>query len=120
MKARILTAGSDEYLVDTRVLILARSYEAAGCPPEKVVELLRRQHFDLLLVCHSISHEDGTRLIAKVHEQFPSLLVLRIISELSPPIARPISTKVVLADFRPEVWIRAVDEMLSPSSPSFQ
>jgi DNA-binding NarL/FixJ family response regulator len=113
MKEKILTIGTDQVLVDSRVMILRRDYEVTMAHPEETLARLRAEHFDLLLVCYSIPFEKGTALIRAAHEEFPKLCIVRLLSADSPPIAKPIAHRLVTVDFRPEVWMAAVNQLLA-------
>ena len=113
MKPRVLTVGMDEVLVGTRTAILRRSYEAAASTPAAALEKLRKEHYDLLLVCYSTPHEQGTALIHKIREEFPSLRIVRLLSHESPHIEKPVADKLVVVDFRAQVWVQAIDELLT-------
>lgn len=116
MKAKILTVGLEKALVETRAAILGSRYEAVITTPAEALEKLRREHYDLLLVCYSTPHEQGTALIHKAREEFPTLLIVRLLSYDSPRIEKPVADKLVKVDYTPESWIRAIDELL----PSYQ
>jgi DNA-binding NarL/FixJ family response regulator len=113
MKPRVLTVGMDEVLVETRTSILSIRYEAAASTPAAALEKLRKEHYDLLLVCYSTPHEQGTALIHKVREEFPSLPIVRLLSHESPHIEKPVADKLVIVDFRAQTWVRAIDELLT-------
>ena len=116
MKARILTVGLDESLVETRAAILRSRYEAVITTPVEALEKLRSEHYDLLLVCYSTPHEQGTALIHKAREEFSTLPIVRLLLNDSPYIAKPVTDMLVTVDFRPQTWMKAVDELL----PSYQ
>ena len=116
MKARILTVGLAEPLVETRAAILRSRYEAVITTPVEALEKLRSEHYDLLLVCHSTPHEQGTVLIHKARQEFPTLPIVRLLLHNSPHIEKPVADMLVTVDFRPQSWMKAVDELL----PSYQ
>jgi CheY-like chemotaxis protein len=116
MKARILTVGLDEPLVETRAAILRSRYEAVTTTPGEALEKLRGEHYDLVLVCHSTPHEQGTALIHQAREEFPALPIVRLLLNDSPHIAKPVANILVMVDYRPQTWMKAVDELL----PSYQ
>ena len=114
MRAKVLTTGLDDTLVASRAAILSSRYETATTKPEKALEKLRFEHFDLLLVCYSTPHEQGTALIRTAHEEFPDLCIVRLLSVDSPRIDKPIAHKLVMVDYTPKAWMQAVDELLQP------
>ena len=114
MSAKILTTGLDETLVASRTAILSRQYETSTAKPDSVLGTLRSEHFDLLLVCYSTPHEQGTTIIRKAHEEFPHLCIVRLLAADSPRIDQPIAHKLVTVDYKPQSWIQAVDELLHP------
>jgi hypothetical protein len=118
MNSNILTIGSDETLVQSRADILSRNYSVSKAKPVAALERLRSQHFDLLLVCHSTPFEDANFLVKKAHQEFPHLCIVRLLTPDSPPIPLPTAHKLITVDFHPEVWLRAVDELLTPGYPA--
>ncbi len=117
MKPRVLTVGLDEALIESRAAILRSRYEAVITKPAEALEKLRKEHYDLLLVCYSTPHEEATVLIRKAREEFSSLCIVRLLSHDSPHIEKPVAHRVVMIDFRPQSWMKAVDELL-PSARS--
>ena len=117
MRAKILTTGLDETLVASRTAILSRQYGTATAKPESVLVTLRSEHFDLLLVCYSTPHEQGTTIIRKAHEEFPHLCIVRLLAADSPHIDQPIAHKLIVVDYRPQSWMQAVDELLRHIKP---
>jgi CheY-like chemotaxis protein len=113
---RVLIVGVDEMLVETRARILEARYETAIVKPDQTLECLRGRVFDLLLVCCSTPHAQGTTLIRAAHSEFPHLCIVRLLSMDSPPVTRPIAHKLITVDYRPEIWVKAVDELLAPDA----
>jgi CheY-like chemotaxis protein len=113
MKPRILTVGMDEPLVETRSAILRSRYEAAASTPVAALEKLRKGRYDLLLVCYSTPHEQGTALIHKARAEFPSLRIVRLLSLESPHIEKSVADKLVVVDYRAQMWVQAIDELLT-------
>ena len=116
MKATILIVGLEEALVETRAAILRSRYKVVTTTPIDVLENLRSEHYDLLLVCYSTPHEQGTALIHKAREEFSTLPIVRLLSNDSPQIAKPVADMLVTVDYRPQTWLKAIDELL----PSYQ
>ena len=118
MKPRVLTVGTDEMLVYSRTAILRRHYKATESTPTRALEKLREEHYDLLLVCYSTPHEQGTALIHKAREEFPSLRIVRLLSHESPRIENSVADKLVIVDHRAQVWVDAIDELLTHANQS--
>ena len=118
MKPKVLTVGTDVMLVETRTAILRSRYESATSTPAAALEKLRKDRYDLLLVCYSTQHEEGTALIYKAREEFPSLPIVRLLSFESPHIEKQVADRLVVVDYRARVWMQAIDELLAPTNQS--
>ena len=111
LSKRVLTTGSDAALVYSRACVIERSYSVDIAEPSQVLERLRQQAFDLLLVCHSVPHEPAATLIASVRGERPSVLIVRLLSRSSPD-ETSIADRTVIVDFKPEDWIATIHELL--------
>jgi hypothetical protein len=118
MTSRILAVGSDDLLVKSRASILNSRYKADTCRPEDCLQKLTSAPFDLLLVCSSIHFDSAYSLVRQVHRQFPHIYIVRLLAPDSPRVEHPIAHKLITIDFRPELWMKAVDQLLQPDTPN--
>jgi DNA-binding NtrC family response regulator len=114
MKPRILVIGADTTLINSRASILNKSYETITAHPNATMEHLHAQHYDLLLVCHSMPYEEASSLIHQAHAEYPHLCIVRLLAPGAPPVSKPIAHAVVTVDYNPEVWLRVVEKLLAP------
>ena len=80
---RILLAGSDSRLLATRAAVLSKT--DASVVHRNAVEtlnLLDRDRFDLVVLCHSLPEEDVKVIVDKVHKKIPGAKILMVTSEL--------------------------------------
>ncbi len=113
----VLIVGMDLTLLTARKLILSRSYAVVGALPGQALDLLQDEHFDLLLVCFSIPQEEASAFIQEAHRNSPHMCIVRLLSDASQWIDHPTAHRlIVVDDSGPEVWLRAVDELLSPGT----
>ena len=113
---KILTTGADRALLFSRATILGRKYEARVADPRDVIAELHQEHYDLLLVCYSVSAYEASMLIASAHKEFPKLCIVRLLSQSSPLPQHPVAHRTVTVGFTPTVWMDAVDELLTPGT----
>jgi hypothetical protein len=104
----------DEVLVKSRARILRNNYETDTCLPRDCLQKLRIEPFDLLLVCSSIAFDAAYSLVSQVHHQFPEIFIVRLLAPNAPRVENPIAHRLVTIDFRPELWMQAVDQLLRP------
>ena len=80
---RILLAGSDARLLATRAAVLLKTgavvvhRDAMG-----TLNILDREAFDLVVLCHSLAEEDVAVIVNKVHQKIPGAKILMVTSEL--------------------------------------
>ena len=114
MKAKILTTGVDDALIQSRAAILKKQYDVEVIRPEGVLAELQGQPYKLLLVCHSIPHDKATRLILAVRARFPHLCIVRLLAVYSPVIENPVSDRLVMVQHDPREWMKAIEQLLTP------
>lgn len=113
----VLTIGTDLTLLEARRLVLSRKYTAVSGLPGQALDLLRQEHFDLLLVCYSSPQEEASIVIQEAHSEFPHLCIVRLLSVASQWIDHPTAHRLIVVDSRgPEIWLSAVDELLNPGT----
>ena len=115
-KFNVLAIGDDEALLTSRVAILRRDYQASFTGTRNTMQRLQAEHFDLLLVCHSIPFEQANALIQSAHEAFPRLCIVRLRTLDTPPILKPVAHAIVTIDHRPMTWMKAVNRLLTQTA----
>jgi DNA-binding response OmpR family regulator len=80
---RILLAGSDCRLLATRAAVLSKTGAAVvyGNPME-TLNMLDREAFDLVVLCHTLAEEDVAVIVDKVHRKISGAKILMVTSEL--------------------------------------
>jgi CheY-like chemotaxis protein len=79
----ILLAGSDYRLLETRAAVLAKTgAEVISRNSRETLEILGRDAFDLVILCHSLPELDAAVIVAKVHEKSPATKILMVTSNL--------------------------------------
>lgn len=90
---KILLTGCDSRLLETRAAVLARTgAEVIFRNTTKTLELLGRDKFDLVVLCHSLPEADAAMIVAMVHEKSAATRILRVTSELDTYGMRPDSS----------------------------
>ncbi len=88
--SRILLAGSDFRLLETRAAVLAKTgAEVLSRNSRGTLEILDRDAFDLVILCHSLPQPDAALIVAKVHEKRPGTKILMVTSNLDMYGMRP-------------------------------
>lgn len=81
--SRILLVGSDSRLLETRAAVLAKTgAEVISRNSRETLEILDRDAFDLVILCHSLAEPDAALIVAKVHEKSPATKILMVTSNL--------------------------------------
>src|SRR5260370_16523733 len=80
---RILLAGSDSRLLATRAAVLSKTGAAVVYRnPMETLEILDRETFDLVVLCHSLLEDEVPVILDKVHPKISSPKILMVTSEL--------------------------------------
>ena len=80
---RILLAGRDSRLLATRAAVLSKTGAAVvHCDPIETLDVLNREAFDLVVLCHTLSEEDLAVIVDKVHQKIAGAKILMVTSEL--------------------------------------
>jgi DNA-binding NtrC family response regulator len=80
---KILLTGSDSRLLATRAAVLSKTgatvvfYSAID-----TLEVLNRDSFDLVVLCHSLTQAELTVIVDKVHQKIPGTKILMVTSDL--------------------------------------
>ena len=88
--SRILLAGSDCRLLETRAAVLAKTgAEVVFRNTKETLAILDRDKFDLVILCHSLPEPDAALIVAKIHEKRPGTKILMVTSNLDMYGMRP-------------------------------
>lgn len=80
---RILLAGSDSRLLATRAAVLSKTGAAVIYhDTRETLDVLDRDGFDLVVLCHSLPEADVAVIVDKVHRRIPGTKILMVISDL--------------------------------------
>lgn len=80
---RILLAGSDSRLLETRAAVLLRTGAAViHRNTQGTLDILDREAFDLVILCHSLLEADVTVIVEKIHQKIPEAKILMVISSI--------------------------------------
>jgi ribosomal silencing factor RsfS len=80
---RILLAGSDCRLLATRAAVLAKTGgDVVHLNTTETINILDREAFDLVVLCHSLKREDVAVIVDKVHQKIPGAKILMVTSAL--------------------------------------
>ena len=80
---RILLAGSDSRLLATRAAVLSKTGAAVVCHNTmETLEILDRETFDLVVLCHTLADPEIVVIADKVHQKMSGAKILMVISEL--------------------------------------
>ncbi|MCU1247661.1 MAG: hypothetical protein JWQ49_690 [Edaphobacter sp.] len=80
---RILLAGSDSRLLATRAAVLSKTgATVVHHSPIETLEVLDRQTFDLVVLCHTLSESEIGMIADKVHRKISGAKILMVTSEL--------------------------------------
>ncbi len=80
---RILLAGSDSRLLATRAAVLSKTgASVVHRNPTETIEILDRESFDLVVLCHTLPESDVAVIVDKVHQKISGAKILMVTSEL--------------------------------------
>jgi CheY-like chemotaxis protein len=80
---RILLAGSDSRLLATRAAVLAKTgASVVHRNPMETIEILDRETFDLVVLCHTLPESDVAVIVDRVHQKISGAKILMVTSEL--------------------------------------
>jgi|SRR5581483_1327590 len=82
-RRRILAYGEDTLVISTRAMILSRAgYDVTHTTrASELVPLLRGIFFDMLLVGDSMRTPENVRLVTRLREHFPTLVIMTVQDE---------------------------------------
>jgi hypothetical protein len=108
----VLVFSRDQMLLQTRQLILEAFFRVVGAGKINEAEsLIARHKFDLIVLCHSLPHEELQRVLDLVDEQCPDTKVLILAIPGSDPF-RPVSNQDLLMERGPYYLLKKSADML--------
>jgi DNA-binding response OmpR family regulator len=80
---KILLAGSDSRLLATRAAVLSKTGAAVVFHSAiETLEVLDRDRFDLVVLCHSLTQAEFAVIVDKVHQKIPGTKILMVTSDV--------------------------------------
>jgi DNA-binding response OmpR family regulator len=111
----ILAIGQDEELLNTRSAVLRKCNAGViTARPSEATEILKAGHFDLVVLCHTLSTEDMQKLVLLAHQQASDIQVLEILKASEPRWERARSGADDMASSNPASLVAKVTEMCAP------
>lgn len=81
---KILLVGQDSRLLETRAAVLAKIKATVVCQePAESLEILEREIFDLVVLCHSLTEKQVGEVTDVVRRRWPKTKILLVVSNLS-------------------------------------
>jgi DNA-binding response OmpR family regulator len=78
---RILLAGSDSRLLATRAAVLSKTGSVVAYHNAmETLDVLDREKFDLVVLCHSLLEDHVAAIVDKVHQKIPGTKILMVTS----------------------------------------
>jgi DNA-binding NtrC family response regulator len=115
--SRILLAGSDYRLLETRAAVLAKTgAEVVFRNTKETLGVLDRDKFDLVILCHSLAETDAAVIVAKTHEKSPGTKILMVTSNLDMYGIRPPSDVDATSLPEPGQLVALASRLLKASS----
>jgi CheY-like chemotaxis protein len=112
----ILAISEDDRLLITRKEVLRRTNsEVVAAKPEEAIELLQTRRFDLVVLCHSLTHEDTVEIASLAHQQTIAIPILKVMSSLEPVSEWIFVAPDAVASSDPRILIDKVAELLNVS-----
>jgi DNA-binding response OmpR family regulator len=110
--ARVLVVSRDETLLRTRKLILGAFFAVQGAGRSSEAKaLLKTKRFDLIVLCHSLTNDEGEQIAALAHERNPRPLILAMTAS-SRSVMKPWADKQLGVDAGPYELVKKCAEML--------
>jgi hypothetical protein len=81
---KIVLAGQDVRLLETRAEVLKKTgAEVVYCVGSKAINVVASEMPDLLVLCHSLLHEEAEAIAERVHVCCPGTRVLLVVSQVT-------------------------------------
>jgi DNA-binding NarL/FixJ family response regulator len=78
MDEKILAVGNDEALLLTRAALLGTRWSVLTAGSEDMWELLQKEKFKVLVLCHSFADDEAISLVNLVRQKYPTLQILAL------------------------------------------
>jgi DNA-binding response OmpR family regulator len=115
---RILLAGDDLRLLETRAAVLGRTGAMVRWAARSEVELLLRQeHFDLLIFCHTLPMEQRERLTAFARQRWPRIFILQLVSTIFEEQAADRKSDIRMSGCEPRQLVCRIEMLLKEIPP---
>ena len=80
---KIVLAGQDIHLLETRAEVLKRTgADVVYCTGAKALSVVTAARPDLLVLCHTLAHEEAEAIAARVYVCSPGTRVLLVVSQV--------------------------------------
>lgn len=111
-EAGVLIVGKDEMLLQTRKLILGGYFhvETAG-RVSHAISLATEHRFDLIVLCYSLTDEEGGKVIGVARQQKPRPLILTM-SALGRAVVSSEESSALMSEDGPLALVKKCAEML--------
>jgi DNA-binding response OmpR family regulator len=114
---RILLAGSDSRLLATRAAVLSKTGSAViHHNVMETLDVLDRDAFDLVVLCHSLPEPDVALIVDKVHLKIPGTKILMVTSGVDQYETHPDSMVDATSVPEPERLVARAKELLQVAS----
>lgn len=111
--AKILLVGNDLRLLMTRSAVLARTAATiVYCDAIEAARILENEKFNLVVLCHSLTEEQTSKIREIIHRKLPTAMVLRLVFDSSLEIARGSTPFDVTSSTDPERLLHRAAELL--------
>jgi hypothetical protein len=114
LRKKVLIVGLDVTLAESRAAALDNQYDVVIVEPSAALRTLRRDRFDLMLVCYTTPREQAIQIIRASHDKFPLLCIVHLRTLTQKSITLPVIHRLVTLNYHPDGWMKAVDELLLP------
>jgi hypothetical protein len=82
---KILLAGQDDRLLETRAAVLTRTGASViSCSGQEALDAVKSEMPDLVVLCHSLSVDDAELMADRVRDCCPTTRVLMVLSGIGP------------------------------------
>ena len=113
---RILLAGSDSRLLETRAAVLLKTGAAViHRDASGALGILDREAFDLVVLCHSLMESEVTLIVEKIRQKIPAAKTLMVTSDVDRYERRPDSHVDATSIPEPGRLIARAKELLQES-----
>jgi CheY-like chemotaxis protein len=114
---KILLAGSDSRLLATRAAVLSKTGAAVVFHSAiETLEVLDRDRFDLVVLCHSLTQAESAVIVDRVHQKAPGTKILMVTSDVDQYELHEDSKVDAASIPEPAQLIACVKELLQVSS----